>query len=101
MQLEAQPLLKSTVVLRMQFQFSTIRRQDPPPVARRTFRCHPQVDPNEERLAKWTRCQLSGEPLAPPCVADELGHLFNKDAIVSGAACGFPSYVSLSVSFWF
>lgn len=42
-----------------------------------------KVDPNEERLAKWTRCQLSGEPLTPPCVADELGHLFNKDAVVA------------------
>ena len=37
-----------------------------------------------ERVAKWTRCHLSGELLSPPCVADELGHLFNKDAIVSG-----------------
>lgn len=47
--------------------------------------CPPQVDPTEQRLAKWTRCQLSGEDLAPPCVADELGHLFNKDAVVNGA----------------
>lgn len=48
---------------------------------------YPQVDPTEQRLAKWTRCQLSGEDLAPPCVADELGHLFNKDAVVNGASC--------------
>ena len=34
-------------------------------------------------MAKWTRCQLSGQPLNPPCVSDELGHLFNKDAIVN------------------
>ena len=34
-------------------------------------------------MAKWTRCQLSGEPLNPPCVSDELGHLFNKDAVVN------------------
>ena len=43
-----------------------------------------QVDPTEQRLAKWTRCQLSGEALAPPVAADELGHLFNKDAVVNG-----------------
>lgn len=44
-----------------------------------------QVDPAERRLAQWTRCQLSGEALAHPVVSDELGHLFNKDAIVAGA----------------
>lgn len=42
------------------------------------------MDPNQERIAKWTRCHLSGELLTPPCVADELGHLFNKDSIVAG-----------------
>ena len=42
-----------------------------------------QVNPREAALAKWTRCQLSGEPLHPPCVSDELGHLFNKDAVVN------------------
>ena len=42
-----------------------------------------QVNPREAALAKWTRCQLSGQPLNPPCVSDELGHLFNKDAIVN------------------
>ena len=36
----------------------------------------------EAKLAKWTRCNLSGEILNPPCVADELGNLYNKDAIV-------------------
>ena len=41
-----------------------------------------QVNPAEEKLAKWTRCQLSGEVLQAPCAADELGHLFNKDAVV-------------------
>jgi Rtf2 RING-finger len=42
-----------------------------------------QVDPAEERLAKWTRCQLSGEQLQEPVVCDELGHLFNKAALVA------------------
>ena len=42
----------------------------------------PQVNPVEAKLAKWTRCNLSGELLQPPCVADELGNLYNKDAVV-------------------
>lgn len=42
-----------------------------------------QVNPREAAIAKWTRCQLSGQPLNPPCVSDELGHLFNKDAVVN------------------
>lgn len=42
-----------------------------------------KVDPAERRLAQWTRCQLSGENLACPVVCDELGHLFNKEAIVA------------------
>ena len=41
-----------------------------------------QVNPVEAKLAKWTRCNLSGETLHPPCVADELGNLYNKDAMV-------------------
>jgi hypothetical protein len=41
-----------------------------------------QVNPEEERLAKWTTCQLTGMPLQPPCVCDELGNLFNKDAVI-------------------
>ena len=40
------------------------------------------MNPIEAKLAKWTRCNLSGEPLQPPCVADELGNLYNKDAMV-------------------
>jgi hypothetical protein len=32
---------------------------------------------------RWTQCHLSGEPLTPPCVIDELGTLYNKDAVVS------------------
>ena len=96
-QLEARPggcflgetVVPSTPPMQMNLlQLSTTHCQTSP-VARRTFRRRSQVDPNEERLAKWTRCQLSGEALAPPCVADELGHLFNKDAIVSGASFVF------------
>lgn len=41
-----------------------------------------QVNPAEEMLARATRCRLSGERLQPPCVADELGSLFNKEALV-------------------
>uniref|UniRef100_A0A383WIC7 Ubiquitin-like domain-containing protein n=1 Tax=Tetradesmus obliquus TaxID=3088 RepID=A0A383WIC7_TETOB len=41
-----------------------------------------KVNPLEELLARSTRCRLSGERLAPPCVADELGSLFNKEAVV-------------------
>lgn len=43
---------------------------------------HLQVNPAEEMLARATRCRLSGERLQPPCVADELGSLFNKEAVV-------------------
>jgi hypothetical protein len=42
-----------------------------------------KVDPNEEALARWTRCRLTGEPLNPPVVADALGALINKDAAVA------------------
>lgn len=41
-----------------------------------------KVNPAEEVLARWTRCRLSGERLTPPCVADELGSLYNKEALV-------------------
>ncbi|KAK9845759.1 hypothetical protein WJX81_001680 [Elliptochloris bilobata] len=41
-----------------------------------------KANPLEDKLARWTTCQLSGERLAPPVVADELGHLYNKDAVV-------------------
>ena len=41
-----------------------------------------QVNPIEEKLARWTQCQLSGEPLQQPVVTDQLGYLFNKDAII-------------------
>lgn len=46
------------------------------------FRCLAQVNPEEERLARWTTCHLSGEPLNRPIVADELGNLFNKEAVL-------------------
>ena len=42
-----------------------------------------QANPLEDKLARWTTCQLSGERLAPPVVADELGALFNKDALLA------------------
>ncbi|CAD7695046.1 unnamed protein product, partial [Ostreobium quekettii] len=43
-----------------------------------------KVDPSEENFARWSCCQLSGEPLGAPCVCDELGTLFNKEAILKG-----------------
>lgn len=48
-----------------------------PPLA-----AHFQVNPEEERLARWTTCLLTGMPLQPPCVCDELGSLYNKDAVI-------------------
>lgn len=41
-----------------------------------------KVDPAEQRLALYTTCRLSGEPLRPPCVCDDLGSLYNKDAVL-------------------
>jgi hypothetical protein len=41
------------------------------------------VDPAEARLARWTTCRLSGMPLAMPVVADELGNLMNKEALLT------------------
>lgn len=41
-----------------------------------------KVDPNEVKKAKWTRCQISGVVLEPPIVADKLGNLYNKEAVV-------------------
>ena len=40
------------------------------------------MNPAEAKLAQWTRCTLSGEVLQAPVVADELGSLYNKDAVV-------------------
>lgn len=42
-----------------------------------------KVDPNEIKLAKFTNCALSSEPLKPPCVIDFLGNIYNKEAVVS------------------
>ena len=41
-----------------------------------------KIDPNEQRLSKWTTCALSFEPLRHPCVVDRLGNVFNKQALV-------------------
>eukprot|EP00899_Mesostigma_viride_P003561 jgi/Mesvir1/13205/Mv06164-RA.1 len=38
------------------------------------------VDPNDQNLARWSCCSLSGEPLREPCASDALGNLFNKEA---------------------
>jgi len=42
-----------------------------------------KVDPVEQRLALFTTCRLSGEPLRTPCVCDDLGSLYNKDAVLT------------------
>ena len=34
------------------------------------------------RQVEWSSCRLSGELLAPPVVADYLGRLYNKDAVL-------------------
>eukprot|EP00884_Botryococcus_braunii_P009402 jgi/Botrbrau1/18463/Bobra.0072s0046.1 len=41
-----------------------------------------KVNPAEELRARWTTCRLSGLPLSPPCCVDELGFLFNKEAVI-------------------
>jgi len=41
-----------------------------------------KVNPAEERLALWMNCRLSGDPLTPPCCADRLGSIFNKEAVL-------------------
>ena len=42
-----------------------------------------KVDPREVKKAKWTRCQISGQKLCPPCVTDALGNLYNKEALLN------------------
>ncbi len=42
------------------------------------------MPPEEEKLAKWTTCRLTGERLLAPVCADELGNLYNKSAVVTG-----------------
>jgi len=41
-----------------------------------------QAVTSEAERARWKVCALSKEPLCEPIVADDLGHLFNKDAVV-------------------
>ncbi|XP_059637783.1 uncharacterized protein LOC132279761 [Cornus florida] len=41
-----------------------------------------KVDPNEQKLSKFTNCALSNEPLKHPIVVDLLGNVFNKMALV-------------------
>lgn len=41
-----------------------------------------KVDPKELRMAKYTTCGISNEPLKAPVVADDLGNLYNKDAFL-------------------
>ena len=43
-----------------------------------------QVDPAQQRHARWTQCCYSGKPLKPPIVADIAGSLFNKEDILEG-----------------
>jgi hypothetical protein len=45
-----------------------------------------QVDPAQQRHARWTQCSYSGNPLTEPVVADEGGALYNKADIVQGLA---------------
>lgn len=41
-----------------------------------------RLDTHSEQVTRWTTCSLSGEPLAPPVVADFLGTLYNKSAVL-------------------
>ncbi|GAB4819269.1 hypothetical protein N2152v2_006315 [Parachlorella kessleri] len=41
-----------------------------------------KLDTKSERVTKWTTCALSGEPLKAPVVADFLGALYNKAAVL-------------------
>lgn len=43
----------------------------------------PAKDPKEMNRIRWNTCSVSSEPLREPIVADELGNLFNKEAILS------------------
>ena len=45
-----------------------------------------QVDPAQQRHARWTQCSYSGRPLTEPVVADEGGALYNKADLVQGLA---------------
>eukprot|EP00877_Chromochloris_zofingiensis_P014395 jgi/Chrzof1/9209/Cz03g40010.t1 len=41
-----------------------------------------QLDSQSTRSIAWTTCSVSEQPLQPPIVADQLGHLYNKDALL-------------------
>ncbi|GAC97911.1 hypothetical protein PHSY_005499 [Pseudozyma hubeiensis SY62] len=49
----------------------------------RTKASFEKVDPELLRQSLWTVCSLSRQPLQPPVASDQLGHLYNKDAILS------------------
>lgn len=40
-------------------------------------------DPSIARKAKWTLCRLSRQPLKQPVVADALGRIYNKEAVIN------------------
>jgi hypothetical protein len=44
---------------------------------------HTKADPAQLKRVKWTLCHLSRQPLREPVVADGLGRLYNKEAIVN------------------
>lgn len=44
---------------------------------------HTKADPAQLKRVKWTLCHLSRQPLREPVVADALGRLYNKEAIVN------------------
>lgn len=39
------------------------------------------------RDVQWSTCALSSQPLQPPIVADYLGRLYNKEALLQHLAC--------------
>lgn len=41
-----------------------------------------KVDPGEIERIKWFTCALSNEKLKEPVVTCELGHLYNKEAVI-------------------
>jgi len=43
---------------------------------------HNDTQPAPGRQVKWSTCALSEQPLAPPVVADRLGGLYNREAVL-------------------
>lgn len=43
----------------------------------------PKKDSVDGRAATLSKCAISSEPLKSPIVADELGHLFNKESLIA------------------